>query len=352
MADRVLAEMAAWGAASDLAARNRLVNARIAAVGPDLFTMVEHCPQWRKTPLPTPAATAGRQYVAVAGKGTATVVYDARVFEHVPDLVPGLPTAVRSDAQAGRVGPGGGAASADSPKSSCLCVLRRRADGLAFLVLAVHFESGTPAVTAKVRLRSRQLCACLAELDHAVRAIRLAGLRAAVLLCGDLNAVREEFVHGNTEAFFESRRIAGATRAHKRPAGGAAHRFAAAPGTAELGGAPSFELRLAVRGVDGGWLQEVSHTENGSGCTRAGSPVVIDYILGGTVGMAGTVGVGGAGAEGAGAGPMSYMAHPVVTKAEVAAAADVSDGVRSAVIAVGSDHLPVAADVSFDTVLL
>lgn len=157
-------------------------------------------------------------------------------------------------------------------------------------------------------------------------------------------------VHGNTEAFFASPRVAGAGRAHKRPAGGAADRFTAVPNTAKLGGAPAFELRLAVGGVDGGWLHEVSHTEDGTGCTRAGSPVVIDYILAGTVGMAGA-GAGARSGAWSGAGSLSYMAHPTVTKATATAASDFGDGVRSA-IAVGSDHLPVAADVSFDTVLL
>ena len=70
-------------------------------------------------------------------------------------------------------------------------------------------------------------------------------------------------------------------------------------------------------------------------CTRAGSSMVIDFILVGSVG-------GGAGVP-----PLALNATAlqVVPADAAAAAADAADGVRHAVTRYGSDHLPVGATV-------
>ena len=208
----------------------------------------------------------------------------------------------------------------------------QQADGVHFLVAAVHLESGSPSDGAKVELRAAQLRALLADLDARVAALAPALGQCAVVLGGDLNALREEFVHGNTEIFFECAAVRGVEPALKRPAAGAERQEPPSPPVASLGPLPLGELRLCVGATDGGWLVEGTvSTHLGSRCTRAGSTMMIDFLM-----------FGGVAFEGA---PLP-AATPVliVPAADEAAAADPADGVRCAVTSWGSDHLPVACD--------
>jgi hypothetical protein len=59
-------------------------------------------------------------------------------------------------------------------------------------------------LACQVRLRAAEAKALLAEVAAAAAAVRAAGRRGLILVGGDLNALREEFVYGNTDPFFAS----------------------------------------------------------------------------------------------------------------------------------------------------
>ena len=81
-----------------------------------------------------------------------------------------------------------------APKSSCISLLRRVEDGWLFLVIAVH-ESGKPVTHPRWPPRQRA--------GHPPSRMSSAGssfgaVRVHCVLAGDMNALREEFVFGNT----------------------------------------------------------------------------------------------------------------------------------------------------------
>ena len=188
-----------------------------------------------------------------------------------------------------------------------------------------------------MRLRAVQMRALLEELDALGAGLRAAGLRAVLLVGGDLNAVREEFVHGNGDAFYASDGVRAIRPALKRPAHGGEVAAAAtlwgeaAQPLASLG--TDGALRLACASADGGWLREASAApaaEAGAAavaCTRSGSSMCIDFLLIGAIGTTCT------------SAPLA-----IVPAADVEACADAVDGTRLAITKWGSDHLPVAAD--------
>ena len=164
----------------------------------------------------------------------------------------------------------------------------------------------------------------------------------ATCMAGDFNALREEYVYGNTRAFFDSHAVKAVRPSLRRPAPTAPLVSPPEPPLASLG--PMGELRLHCPSCDGGLLVEQSarpgegcspaplgvHAAAAGGtCTRAGSTMTIDFVLVGSVG-----GV-----------PLSASPHSPVPSAHRIAAADPVDGIRHAVLHWGSDHLPVAADV-------
>ena len=145
-------------------------------------------------------------------------MYDADIFQPLTELggivLPGF---VRSNAARGT------GSSNECPKSSCVLVLKRISDGAMCLVVAVHLESGPPSETAKVETRACQLHALLAEISSISASLRAGGHTCAILVGGDFNAVREEFVFGNSDVFFDIPAVRAVQPALCRPAA-AGHR--------------------------------------------------------------------------------------------------------------------------------
>lgn len=400
---RVSAAMHSWTEASALPNRHRIFSRRVAAASPDVLTLVEYCDAWRREPLPT---APGREYRAILGSGTAAILFDVRRYEevelamkgvdadrHIMNSSLGMGRVVRSMRERGdaiSVVEGGGMnpidESAVAPKSSCVALLRRRVDGMLFLVAACHFESGKPSDTAKVVLRAAAMRTTLRELELRVEHIRRSlspplggsGGDVAIVLAGDLNAIREEFVFGNTDAFFSSAGAASVRPALRQPRPGTARAPAPHPPLGELtlaGGLCGGGLILRCDGCDGAALAEAScpqpHSEQrpasgiggGGGCTRAGASMVIDYIFVGSarpfvVGAGereSVAGDGGRAATGGGTGPAATSAgsmcnklayaFPVVPAEDTARAAHEALGLRHAIMHWGSDHLPVACEI-------
>ena len=375
-------EMRAWSEVAALKHRHATVCRHIAAVAPEVVTLVEFDDVWRAMPW---QRIAGRSYALVHGRGTASVLYDAEAFERAQLATVDVPSMIRLATERGEQPAAGGADV--PPKNSCVALLRRLADGLLVLVISVHLESGPPSDSRKVELRAAQVHSLLAECTHLAGALAAAGYRAALVVGGDFNALREEFVHGNTAAFFDAPAVGAVRPPLKRAPRDARLALAPEPPIASLG--PSGELRLHCAACDGGYLVEASgkpprpnsapggpskgveapgrssvgSSEGGHGaeamgdvagevmadvagevtsdvagevmgdvaggpCTRAGSSMTIDFVLLGSVGGA----------------LSSARLYHAVPEAEAAASAHPADGIRHAVTHWGSDHLPVAAD--------
>ena len=349
-------ELIAWTDAAALEHRHAVVSRVIARAAPDIVTLAEHDDNWRALPFVT---ASGGRYAFVAGLGTASVLYDVATLELAS--LPGLhlPTAIRSAKErvgaavvTGAVEGGGGSGGGDAgggggdgggsggggagagldaiaaPKNSCVVLLRRRTDGVLILTVALHLESGPPSDSRKVEWRAAQVRATLAEVDAFAAALSACGERALLVVGGDFNALREEFVHGNEVAFFTAASVAAVKPRLRPPAPGVSIARAPDPPFASLG--PSGELRLRCPSCDGGWLVEASSvpSEAAASCTRAGHSMTIDYLLLGSVG--GTM--------------HAATPHRLVPAADMQAAADPSDGICHAVTHWGSDHLPVASD--------
>jgi len=322
----LLRAMEAWSGAAALPQRHATLCRAVRGARPQLLTLVEHDAQWRQ--LPPPHA----QLATLLGLGTASIMYDRRAFVELDASSTPRPSAW-ADEEEWPPGPtslpreeAGGA------KSSCVAVLRRKCDGVLFVVCAAHLESGKPSDSAKVRYRAKQMRTLLAAVGRLAAALRRSSLPAVVILGGDLNALREEFVLGNSSAFYEAPSVAAVTPRLKRPATDVPAAPPPEPPFACLGAAG--ELRLRCDGVDGGWLVEASFDAAGAAgaavpCTRAGASMTIDFALVG--------GVGGA--------AVATAPHKLVSDAEAAKCAAADDGVRQAVMRWGSDHLPVACDI-------
>lgn len=331
----LLPQMRKWTESVALRHRHALVCRRLADARPSVVTAVEFDGMWRA--MPWAGARAPVHYELVThGRGTAAVLYDPHVYEHVELAGVALPTRVRSSRERGDGVNGTHGALADAaPKNSCVAALRRTADGVTLVVVAVHLESGPPSDSKKVELRAAQVRALLVEVEGIARALAAASVHALLVVGGDFNALREEFVHGNGAAFYAAPSVAAVRPTLKPPANGAAVAAAPSPPLARLG--DGGELQLRCDACDGAWLVEASSAPYADGaatrapaasCTRAGSSVTIDFLLLGSVG--GTL--------------SSAAPYRVVPAADVAASADAADGIRHAVTNWGSDHLPVAVD--------
>ena len=319
----LLRAMESWNGAAALPRRHATLCRAVRAAEAQLLTLVEHDAQWRQLPPPH------EQFAALLGLGTASILYDRRAFVELDASWP-RPRAWHEDAWPPppkwlpREEAGG-------PKSSCVAVLRRRRDGLLFVVCAAHLESGSPSDSAKVRYRARQMRTLLDAVGKLAAALAASSLPAVVVLGGDLNALREEFVLGNSAAFYDAPTVAAVRPRLKRPAADVPEAPPPEPPFACLGEAG--ELRLRCDCVDGGWLVEASGAAAAAGaavpCTRAGASMTIDFALVG--------GVGGA--------AVATAPHKLVSDGEAARCAAADDGVRQAVMCWGSDHLPVACDI-------
>ena len=193
-------------------------------------------------------------------------------------------------------------------------------------VPSTDLESGKPSDTVKVALRAREMRALLHELSAAFAA--LAPAPRVAILGGDFNALREEFLLGNIDAFFEREGVAAVRPPLRRPRADAPRSLPPDPPIARL--SDSGELELACPSCDGGYLREATLSPGGGGCTHAGDTMVIDFIV---------IGVADIPDQHL---PIDVKPRPIVSEEDVAAAADPANGTRHAVTRFGSDHLPVA----------
>jgi hypothetical protein len=106
-----------------------------------------------------------------------------------------------------------------------------------------------------------------------------------VIVAGDFNAVREEFVYGNGPDFFATPSVTAVEPKLAHPTVGAELApDELLPAIARLD-EESGGLVLVCDGVDGGELREVAPLDTAL-CTRSGSTMVIDFVFMGTVGCA------------------------------------------------------------------
>lgn len=239
------------------------------------------------------------------GKGQATVVFDTRCFDPLPlESFPGIPPVVRSQSERG-VGD-----CKIAPKSSCIVLLRRprteTSEELLYLVVSVHLDSAPPSNLTKVRIRRQQLRAVLEEVRIAVKTLKGSGRSGVVVIGGDFNAERTEFVHceGLSQDEIEPQ-YASIACADDGP-----------------------QLKLHCEGLDGGTIEEVC-PRGQTTCTRAGKAMVIDFAFVGTFGLA---------ADELPKGTPTQIA----TLAGIEAASNPVSGTFSSILTFGSDHLPVS----------
>merc|ERR1712217_169135 len=196
---------------------------------PDIACLIEFDDQWNRHPLPPV-----RTYVGVRGLGKATLAFASDVLERIPEIAEiTIPDRISGPKE---------------PKSSCVALLRHRASSSLILVAGVHLESGPPSNSSKIVMRWDQMRDTLQFLGNLIQRLKRAGLEFAVVLCGDFNAVREEFLHGNTQAFFET--AIGRQGTFANPA---AELDRWGPDKRQFGAeiSENGELRLEVEGVDG-----------------------------------------------------------------------------------------------------
>ncbi|CAE8588404.1 unnamed protein product [Polarella glacialis] len=312
---QVLQAIDLWEAQSDLAYRHARLCDTFRNFSPAVATLVEYDAQWRKLPLP-----AVRSYEVVSGSGNASILFDGHVFERLLAVAEqDIPSQVEGER---------------APKSSAVVLLRHRSSGVLCLVMAVHLESGPPSKTSAVRLRSAQTQALLASVAKLAALLRSQGERCAVFVGGDFNAVREEFISGNTPDFYETPDAVQPEAGYRAPPCGPSSEPSPSSRRAfqsSLG--PCGELCLSCDGVDEGWLREVSRAGAPAGsslCSRAGAPVVIDFILAASLGYASECD------------PFKAESVAIATLEEQKEAADKDGGLAAAVRLFGSDHLPVA----------
>ena len=110
--------------------------------------------------------------------------------------------------------------------------------------------------TRKVLLRRHQIRAILSEVSGLAKALLAAGAPPCIVaIGGDFNAIREEFLHGNSEEFFAcpgTQLVRPAFRPPVAPVG--ADDMGSTIAVLDAGG----PLRLLCDGVDGGELIEAT----------------------------------------------------------------------------------------------
>eukprot|EP00929_Paragymnodinium_shiwhaense_P077663 TRINITY_DN40019_c0_g1_i1.p1 TRINITY_DN40019_c0_g1~~TRINITY_DN40019_c0_g1_i1.p1 ORF type:complete len:636 (-),score=111.12 TRINITY_DN40019_c0_g1_i1:58-1965(-) len=309
LASQMYAHMKQWSHLCSLEARHAAFTRFCSVTSPDLMSLVEFDAEWRKYPLPS-----ARPYKIVSGAGQASVLYCSTVFERVTTVGRNkIPTCISADF--------GGIA----PKSSAVALLRDRKTHLLSLMVAVHLESGPPSNPAKVRLRWKQTQGMLCHVAALAAQVRSAGESCCVLVCGDFNAVREEFLYGNGPELYRAPAIVAAE--FEKPLEVVSCEERAFRTDLARDGA----LRLECNMVDGGWLQEVSKVvmpKGGLSCSRAGKPVTIDFIFAASVGRSRK--------------SMVFEPCEIASATEQQAAGHSKDGLAVTLQLFGSDHLPVA----------
>ena len=202
------------------------------------------------------------------------------------------------------------------------------------LVVAVHFDSGLPMKTSVVKKRAQSLRRVLTVLEAALTELHAANEKCLVFLGGDFNAVREEFVYGNTDEFYSCEGVCALKPDYLKPIG--EHFCTRSLPCASLGDLG--QLKLCCGGCESGELTEASWSrqEGADLTTRAGaSKLIIDFVM---------VGVSTGGG-------LSCSTKPVIipTAQQLTECSDLSDGLRKSAAHFGSDHLPVACDCTFTT---
>jgi len=177
------------------------------------------------------------------------------------------------------------------------------------------------------------------EIGGLCEQLRSRGLSAKLLLGGDFNAMREELLHGNGDAFFGCAAVAATQPPWKKPISGSEVTAASAgAASCRMADDGSGALELLCPQADGGALREVSQPDAAMavGCTRAGKSIVIDFIFCGSVGCEAELCGGGA--------EQWASTREAVSAEQVRRAADASSGIYANVLEFGSDHLPVACE--------
>jgi len=302
----IVAAMDWWYAKSSLSSRYKKLCDTFELHRPDIACLIEFDEQWNRYPLPS-----ARKYEAVRGMGKATLAFASDIFESLQTIEDvEIPSQISGD---------------EEPKSSSVAFLRHRESGSLYLVIGVHLESGPPSTSEKIQMRWDQMNDTLSFISSKlIKPLKSRSLEFSVLLCGDFNAVREEFLHGNGPDFCATG-IAKKAQFAKPAAGLDAY----LPEKRCFGAKVTDEgaLQLELDGVEGGWLEEAYNPD--VVCTRAGQPVVIDFIMTGTVGNLPRI---------------QPKPLTISSAADQEAAADFHGGVAAAVNAVGSDHLPIACE--------
>ena len=202
----IIAEVLLWFSESSLFPyRHQKFLDIVERESPAIMTLVEYDQTWRALPLPQVSSrsyASARDLGPEAGKGQASVLYDEEIFTPV---IQGefeglhLPGFIRSEVEQGIAG-----GVSKCPKSSCLVLLRQKVDREAgrelHLVVAVHLASAPPSDSDTVRLRRAQIRSILSEISGIAAYFRERRIPCVVILGGDFNALREEFLHRHDEA--------------------------------------------------------------------------------------------------------------------------------------------------------
>ena len=237
-------------------------------------------------------------------------------------------------------------------------LLQERTSGALLLVAACHLESGKPGSRSKVLRRKEEVISLVSELERTLAWFAARSIYCGVIVGGDFNALREEFVLGNGAAFFACPPI----KAVQPPLKPSREEVVLPPDPplARIGSRGELHLRCAP--ADSGWLQEVSGSSIGAHptgsriTTRSGSSMVIDYIFVGSVGC--VLPIKGEKPSDAAAATdattdaptgSGWAAQPLagLSEADTQRVSDPEGGVMHCIETVGSDHLPILVTGTF-----
>ena len=244
---------------------------------------------------------------------TTQILYDATKFKELPSHT--LGDMVEIDKHA--------------PKSSTCAMLAPTATDqtdVQIFVVAVHLESGDPSNGKAVRRRAVAMGNIRTRVEEVVRKWKQNATRGVVVVGGDFNSVREEFVHGNADEFFACEGVERIRPRKPRPQ--ESEVFKPEVPYAKID--PEGRLCIQCEGIDAGWLTEGSFVSDGKSFTTMSKHLnyVLDYLLVGGVGMS-----------------VESKAVRILSPQQCESAGDEMMGLKWSAKEVGSDHLPVASDV-------
>jgi endonuclease/exonuclease/phosphatase family metal-dependent hydrolase len=320
----ILDYIKSWQCIGSLDQRQTKVAAVIERFRPDIITLAEYDEQWASLGVEQQGGgEKGKKGVYETcerdGGMTSAVLFNKDKFS----LVGG--------------GNSGASSSIDKidPKNSCVTRLKMKDADVEVFVAAVHLESGDPGQVKAVRRRARAMEKIRRRVEEQVKEWKAEGVKGLVLVGGDFNSVREEFVYGNGRDFFDSAGVKKIVPQKAEPAGEDGV-FVVEEEYARLEEG-SGRLLVKCEGIDGGWLKEGSFVEDGEAWTTMSKHMnyVLDYLL-----------VGGVGLEGEGGLEMSAIR--AVGSKECSECGGEAVGLRNAAREVGSDHLPVGCVVNIN----